>query len=138
MLFREKDFSKWFGLNRDQTDSLNENAKSAALQAEGMMDYQDYLAIGAYCLAYRPENIFEIGTYLGTTTNFILNLLPNATVISIAYINPFRLFSRQLYNNSELAKGKIGRNITKKNRYRYRQLFGDSHQLNSKKLAKQF
>lgn len=138
MLIREKDFSCWFGLTESDESLLQNLAREAAHLANGMTHYNDYFALGAYCLSHLPESVFEIGTYLGVTANFLLKLLPKANVISIAYVNPPRPILGKRFNNSELKKSQVGSLVEKQNRSRLTQLFGDSHKLSSQDLVLRF
>jgi len=138
MLIREKDFALWLGLTESAKKKLNSLSQEAAQLAKGMTDFNDYFALGAFSLSCRPRLIFEIGTYLGVTANFLLKLLPDARVVSIAYVNPPRLFWGKRFNNSELRKGQVGSAVERACRSRFTQLYGDSHQLSASDLVERF
>lgn len=84
------------------------------------MSAHDYAILGGYLLAREPMFMFEIGTYYGATSQFVLDLLPSARVVSIATVD-------RRYNNSDLALDEIGQLVTYRDRYV--QLIGDSHAL---------
>ncbi len=92
----------------------------------GMMHRRDIEALTALLLAQKPKRIFEIGTYKGASSEMMLRLLPEAQVISIAFVNPDR--TRQ-FNNDELTEAAVGALVSPRNRGRYTQLIGDSHQI---------
>ncbi|RYI09689.1 MAG: class I SAM-dependent methyltransferase [Acetobacteraceae bacterium] len=96
------------------------------LASEGMMHQRDIEALTALLLALQPKRIFEIGTYKGASSELMLRLLPEAQVISIAYVNPAE--TRQ-FNNDELGADEVGALVSAANRARYTQLIGDSHQI---------
>ncbi len=107
-------------------------------KSQGMMDVNDYLALAATALHFKPKKIFEVGTYLGVTSDFFLSILPDCEVISIAYINPRWRFLGRQSNNSELTKSQVGSLVDKQRRDRFTQLYGDSHKLDSQTLLKEY
>lgn len=92
----------------------------------GMMHQRDIEALTALLLALKPKRIFEIGTYKGASSEMMLRLLPDAHVISIAFVNPAE--TRQ-FNNDDLREAEVGALVSPENRARYTQLIGDSHQI---------
>jgi predicted O-methyltransferase YrrM len=138
MLVRVNNFLDWFGISDQEREKLERLAEEAASLADGMTHLKDYFALGAIALATQPKSIFEIGTYLGVTSNFFLKLLPNVKVVSIAFINPPRLFARTRFNNSELKKSQVGSAVEAQYRSRFVQLFGDSHKLSDEDLLNRF
>lgn len=92
----------------------------------GMMHQRDIEALTALLLALQPKRIFEIGTYKGASSEMMLQLLPEAQVISIAFVNPAE--TRQ-FNNDDLGEEEVGALVSAENRSRYTQLIGDSHQI---------
>lgn len=135
---REKNFSSYFELSESDKKLLFDASSEAAQLANGMTHYNDYIALGAFCLSVRPKKIFEIGTYLGVTANFLLKILPKAFVISIAYVNPPRFLIGKRFNNCELKKSQVGSAVEQRYCSRFTQLFGDSHKLSSTNLIKRF
>ena len=113
-------------------------AAVAGERARGMIDIRDYEALAAVVLHNRPRRIFEIGTYLGVTSDFFLSLLPECEVVSIAYINPRWRVPGQRYNNSELTRRQIGSEVAANRRARFTQLYGDSHDLKSQSLVREY
>ncbi|MFW5713454.1 MAG: class I SAM-dependent methyltransferase [Brevefilum sp.] len=138
MLFRINDFAEWFKLPPEQVTFLQTLADTATRKAEGMTHYRDYLALGSVCLARQPATIFEIGTYLGVTSDFFLSLLPEVKIVSIAYVSPFPRLFGQNYNNSELRRSQVGSAVNPADRGRFVQLYGDSHKLLPGELLTQF
>jgi predicted O-methyltransferase YrrM len=138
MLKRCSDFSAWFGLSPDDQKRIRSLAESAAAMSAGMTHLQDYCALGAVCLAVRPQTIFEIGTYLGVTSDFFLKILPDVHVISIAYINPYRFLFGKRYNNSELRKRQVGSAVERQNRSRFTQIYGSSHDIDPQRFVSKY
>lgn len=136
MLVRTGSFYDWFEIGADESRNARRLAQEAAARAEGMTDVEDYLALGAVCLHSRPRCIFEIGTYLGVTADFFLKILPECTVVSIAYTNAGLL--RRKFNNSDLPKSCVGRCVDSPGADRFHQLFGNSHKLKAESLIAQF
>lgn len=129
-------FASFLGLKAEEVLFLETKAQEAAHQAEGMTHLQDYLALGALALAFKPKKIFEIGTYLGITANFFLDLLPTAEVVSIAYVNPS--FLGRKFNNSELSRKDVGSRVSFSNKKRFTQMLGNSHKLNPFMLKQEY
>lgn len=102
-----------------------------------MIYVKDYEALAAVLLHNKPRLIFEIGTYLGVTSDLFLELLPECRVVSIAYINRRWGFSGK-YNTSELSRKEIGSAVDKSRRSRFTQLFGNSHKLKAQDLVRDF
>lgn len=100
-------------------------AETLAISA-GMMHQRDIEALTALLLALKPKRIFEIGTYRGASSEMMLRLLPEAQVVSIAFVNPAE--TRQ-FNNDDLREDEVGALVSVGNRSRYTQLIGDSHQI---------
>ncbi len=126
----------------DIPDSSRNEAKrlsqEASVESGGMTRLNDYLALSAVLLRYRPKRIFEIGTYLGVTSDFFLRLLPDCEVVSIAYVGGlFSSFGKK-YNNSSLPKKKIGSLIDSERRDRFHQIYGDSHKLKANAFKDKF
>lgn len=123
------------GPSRDRGEML---ARRAAVLGEGMTHLEDYRALAAIALHHQPTSIFEIGTFLGVTSNFFLELLPECRVTSIAYVknrwNPFR----KRYNNCGLSRKDVGRMVAIDHRPRFTQLFGDSHALRAEDMVTRF
>ena len=118
---RISSFSEYFSVSKIDTSFV-------ALQSKGMMHQKDYDALAAICLHEQPKFIFEIGTYLGVTSNFFLNILPNCKVVSIAYIGSS--------NNSKLPKKLIGSAVEHKNRFI--QIIGNSHEINPEEFVSNY
>jgi predicted O-methyltransferase YrrM len=138
MLHRTASFARALGLSTHQQQRVEALAHITAEAAQGMAHLDDYRSLGAIACDLQPRRIFEIGTYLGTTSNFLLELLPGVEMVSIAYVRTgFRLFSRW-YNNSSLKVKEVGCRVTPANRSRFQQLLGDSHQLVAGDLLKRF
>lgn len=138
MLHRTASFARTLGLSPADTQRVETLAQAAATAAEGMTHLEDYRALGAVCCDLRPRRIFEIGTFLGVTSNYFLELLPDVEVVSIAYVrNKLNPFSRK-YNNSSLSGTDVGSRVAPQNRRRFRQLLGDSHQLQPGEMLKRF
>lgn len=126
MLQRHAD---WFSVLKVGLEARN---RAAAIMAEtldisqGMMHARDIEALTALLLAQRPKRIFEIGTYRGASSEMMLRLLPEARVVSIAFVNPAE--TRQ-FNNADLGEDEVGALVSPANRVRYTQLIGDSHRI---------
>lgn len=76
MLARIHDFFDFFMLTDELRDSGTRAARIAVEKAKGMTDIKDYEALAAIALHFNPLRIFEIGMYLGVTSDFFLALLP--------------------------------------------------------------
>ena len=138
MLTRFDDWYKFLNVS----DKATLRGKSLALDtlapSAGMMVQADLDALAAALLHLRPDRIFEIGTYMGASSNFFLSLLPKVKVISIAYIPPEQLENPIKYNNIELGLDKVGSLVSDENRPRYTQLIGDSHAIIAKDFVAQY
>lgn len=100
--------------------------RTFALSA-GMMHRTDLDSLAAALLALQPKRIFEIGTYRGASAELMLSLLPEAQVVSIAYVRQMRKVKE--FNNDELTPDEVGMLVSQANRPRFTQLLGDSHQI---------
>lgn len=98
------------------------DAAAADAAATAQMRASDYAFLGALALHTQPARIFEIGTFEGATSQFLLALLPAAHVVSIATLD-----SR--FNTSYLTEEQIGCRVTARDRFT--QLIGDSHALDA-------
>lgn len=137
MLTRVDDWYKFLNIS----DKATARGQSLALEtlgpSAGMMVQPDLDALAAALLYLRPDRIFEIGTYMGASSNFFLSLLPKVKVISIAYIPPEQLANPVKYNNTELGVDKVGSLVSAENRPRFTQLIGDSHAIVAKDFIAQ-
>ena len=125
MLARRKD---WFSvLQVAAADrSAAEPAITQAFEASaGMMHRTDIESLAAALAHCQPRRVFEIGTYRGASSNLFLSLLPDAQVISIAFVKDQGPAAR--YNNDELPPDQVGALVSPENRPRFTQLIGDSH-----------
>ncbi len=138
MISRIDDFFSFFSMDESARKSGMAAAAAAAERAQGMTHLKDYEAMAAIVLHYRPKRIFEIGTYLGITSDFFLLLLPESEVVSIAYQNPRWKILSKIYNNSGLSRDQIGSGVAAERRSRFTQLYGDSHELDSRTLLKEY
>lgn len=138
MLNRVDSFFDYFAL--DESDRLlgQRLASEASARANGMTHQKDYEALAAVCLYRKPQLIFEIGTYLGVTSDFFLQLLPECRIVSIAYMNRKWNILRKKLNNSRLSKKQIGSRIHQSRRSRFTQLIGDSHKLRANDLLENY
>ncbi len=132
MLTRVDDWYKFLNVS----DKAALRGKALALDtlapSAGMMVQADLDALAAALLHLRPERIFEIGTYLGASSNFFLTLLPKVKVISIAFIPPEQSENPVKYNNTDLGLDRVGSLVSDENRPRFTQLIGDSHAIVAK------
>lgn len=138
MLIRIDDLFTFLAINENDRDLCIRLAAIAGARAQGMTDTNDYEALAAIALHCRPRRIFEIGTYLGVTSDFFLSILPECQVVSIAYKNPRWKGFGQFYNTSRLTRKKIGSEVLADRRTRYTQLYGDSHKLESQSFVKEY
>jgi predicted O-methyltransferase YrrM len=138
LLTRTESFAEYFGLEDSARSLVSKAALMAGERAEGMMDRRDYEALAAVGLHLKPRRIFEIGTYLGVTSDFFLELLPDCQVVSIAYPNSRWNLRRRVFNNSELRRDLIGRSVHPDRRTRFTQLYGDSHKIASRDLVDRY
>jgi predicted O-methyltransferase YrrM len=123
----------------DSFRSVSEDlARSMAKRANGMIHVKDYLALAAILGYQKPHLVFEIGTYLGLTSDFILELVSTSRVVSIAYVNlTLGLFGTK-YNNSELSREQVGSLVHRSHRDRFVQIIGDSHVLSAQDLILEY
>jgi len=138
MLIRIGDFFDFFEVDEAARLRGKQAAARAAQRANGMTKIQDYEALAAIALCFRPNRIFEIGTHLGITSDFFLGLLPECRVVSIAYRNPRWRFIGRLYNNSKLLLERIGSEVSNEHKSRFSQIYGDSHKLDSNSLLRAY
>lgn len=138
MLYRVDCLFDWFGTSDSDRTVAKQLSQEAFLASEGMTSLNDYFALSAVCLHYKPKLIFEIGTYLGVTSDFFLKLLPDCEVVSIAYSEDILSFLKKRYNNSSLSKKEIGSRIGTERRNRFHQMYGDSHKLTADALSNRF
>ncbi len=134
MLTRIDDWFAFLGIEGEDRERGLAAAAEAERRAEGMTKGQDYRALAALTIYTQPMNIFEIGTFLGVTSDFFLSLLPEAKLVSIAYQNPRWKFLGRIFNNSSLAKEEVGSKVSPANRARFTQLYGNSHKLKADRL----
>lgn len=135
MLHRIVDFADFFALSEGARDGLLKASLQFASKSEGMMDWRDYFALGAALAYFRPSNVFEIGTFKGITSSFVLMQRPDCRLVSIAYQNGTG-YSDKRYNNSHLTREMIGSLVDPSVRSRFTQLIGDSHDLTASGLIK--
>ena len=138
MLTRIDDFFAFLSIEGGDREFCMRKATLAAERAQGMTAVKDYEALAAIALYYHPRHIFEIGTYRGVTSDFFLSILPDCDVVSIAYKNPRWRFLGRSFNNSELKTREIGEAVYGARRARFTQLYGDSHELKSQSLLKEY
>jgi len=137
MLHRVADWFEWFGIaagDRGRAEALSRRTAAR----HDYCDLKDYYALSAALLHVKPRLLFEIGTYRGVTADFILELLPDCRVVSIAYVLPRLRFLQKDYNNAELSKEEVGSDVALERLARFDQLYGDSHRLRSARLVKEF
>ena len=97
MLTRVDSFFDYFGLVGAERRRGERLADEAAVRSGGMTHLRDYEALAATALAYKPKHVFEIGTYLGVTSDFclarsrILALTRTATDENKTDLNPMAL-----------------------------------------------
>lgn len=141
MLYRVKSFREFFLSKKFQENEkkIMKMISETTEKSSKMVEYNDYLSLALLLVNYNPKKIFEIGTYLGITSEFMLALLPNSKVISIAYPERrFNILNNNKYNNSNLTKKMIGSKVSIKNRNRYVQLYGDSHKIDYTKFMTKY
>jgi predicted O-methyltransferase YrrM len=120
----------WFGLLKVEAklrDEARDVMEDAYMASQGMMHRTDVESLAAAILHSRPQRIFEIGTYRGASSELMLRLLPDVSVISIAFVRAEQPADR--YNNDELSVAQVGELVSSKHRDRYTQLIGDSHKI---------
>jgi len=138
MLYRVNCLFDWFKTPDSARAGAEQLSQEAFIASKGMTLFNDYLALSAILLHYRPKRIFEIGTYLGVTSDFFLRLLPDCEVVSIAYVGGLLNSLGKSYNNSNLSKKEIGSHVGTERRSRFHQLYGDSHKLAADALKERF
>ena len=138
MLYRVNCLFDWFDTSDSDRTMAQQLSKEAFQASDGMMFLNDYFALSAICLYYKPKLIFEIGTYLGVTSDFFLRLLPDCEVVSIAFAGDIFSFVRKSYNNSNLSKEEIGSHVGAERHSRFHQIYGDSHKLTADALRDRF
>ena len=138
MLYRVDSFFEWFDIPTSTRLKAEQMSDMACKTAGGMMHLNDYLALAAILLHYKPKLIFEIGTYKGVTSDLFLQLLPDCKIVSIAYVRPFLSLLGKNYNNSELSRKDVGSYVGTERRGRFHQLYGDSHKLTPDTLREKF
>lgn len=153
MLLRVDSMYEWFGIDELSRTQLEGLAEETGRASGGMVHVQDYHALAAIVSHFRPRRIFEIGTFLGVTSDFFLRLVPECEVVSIAYVmgrspstfekralNLFMRFAEftrlpvRMFNNSDLSHERVGSKIATERKHRFRQLIGDSHELEAEQL----
>ena len=135
MLTRIDSFFDFFAVDDSDRFVGQSLASKAASKADGMTHQKDYEALAAVALHTKPRLVLEIGTYLGVTSDFFLEMLPECRVVSIAYVSSrWNVFGNKL-NNSGLSKEQIGSCVHESRRARFTQLIGDSHRLDSNDLV---
>ncbi len=138
MLYRVNCLFDWFKTPDSARIEAEKLSHEASIASGGMTRLNDYLALSAILLHYQPKRIFEIGTYLGVTSDFFLRLLPECEVVSIAYVGRLLGSFGKSYNNSNLSKKRLGSLIGPERRGRFHQIYGDSHRLSSDSLKNRF
>ena len=138
MLTRMDDFFGYLEVESADRDAGLRLAEAYAGKSNGMADANDYRALAAVALHFRPQRIFEIGTYRGVTSDFFLALLPECSLVSIAYPRPWWKWSGNRFNNSELPKKKIGSAVDASRRHRFTQLYGNSHKIVPARFVEQY
>lgn len=101
----------------------------ASRVATSAVSAHDYGVLGALALHRQPERVFEIGTYRGATSQFLLDLLPSVHVVSIATLDA-------TFNNSNLLGPEVGELV--RDRDRFTQIIGDSHEIDAFAFVKQY
>jgi predicted O-methyltransferase YrrM len=138
MLTRIGDFFSFFSLDDEERARAQREAARAAHRAGDMTHLRDYEALAAACLYVKPGRVFEIGTYLGVTSDFLLALVPETRVVSIAFVNADSNESANRFNNSELGKDRVGSMVQPLHRGRFTQLYGNSHALEPAALVRDY
>lgn len=134
MLHRQEDWFSFFDISAKETERAKDLTAASIGPSAGMMSNGDFYALAAALLHHKPKTIFEIGTYLGASSNFFLTLLPQSRVVSMAFIPASQLSpdmasadSNAAYNNDDLGLDQVGSLVSPENRPRFTQLIGDSH-----------
>lgn len=127
MLQRHADWFSLLKVDPARRDRARDVMERAFEMSQGMMHRIDIDSLAAAALHCQPRRIFEIGTYRGASSELLLQLLPEAQVISIAFVSESR--SARQFNNDELGVAEVGALVSPANRGRFTQLIGDSHQI---------
>ncbi|WP_137109165.1 class I SAM-dependent methyltransferase [Rhodobacter sp. SY28-1] len=133
MLQRHADWFSLLNVEPALRDRSREVLERTLEISQGMMHRIDVESLAAAVLHCRPSRVFEIGTYRGASSEMILQLLPDAQVISIAFVNDQA--GRQ-FNNDELSIAEVGALVSPGNRDRFTQLIGDSHKIDPKAFVR--
>lgn len=127
MLQRHTDWFSLLNVDEATRGSVRGVLEQTVAMSKGMMNIRDVEALSAALLTCQPKRIFEIGTYRGASAEMMLRLLPEAHVISIAFVRSIN--GRRQYNNDDLRMDQVGELVSPVNRSRYTQLIGDSHEI---------
>jgi len=142
MVTRIESFYSFLNIGIEEKHYGQKIAVTTAIRANGMTHLKDYEALAAIILKLKPKQIFEIGTYLGVTSDFFLEILPQTRVVSIAYPSNYnRIIDKLLlrrFNNTNLSIKEIGSSVDKTRIDRFTQLIGNSHELVAEELIKKF
>ena len=133
MLQRHADWFSLLKVDPAKRDAVRQVMERTLEISQGMMHRIDVESLAAAVLHGKPKRVFEIGTYRGASSEMILQLLPEAQVISIAFVNDQA--GRQ-FNNDELSLAEVGALVSPGNRDRFTQLIGDSHQIDPKAFVR--
>lgn len=133
MLQRHADWFSLLKVDPAKRDAVRQVMERTLEISQGMMHRIDVESLAAAVLYGKPKRVFEIGTYRGASSEMILQLLPEAQVISIAFVNDQA--GRQ-FNNDELSLSEVGALVSPGNRDRFTQLIGDSHQIDPKAFVR--
>src|SRR2546423_70467 len=138
MLTRIDDFFSFCSLDDEERARGQREAARAAERAGDMTPLRDYEALAAACLYLKPHRVFEIVTYLGVTSDFLLSLLHETRVVSIAFVNADSNELANRFNNSELGKERVGSMVQSLRRGRFAQLYGNSQALDQAALVREY
>lgn len=127
MLQRHADWFSLLNVDPALRDRSRDVMEQTLKISQGMMHRMDVEALAAALLHCQPKRVFEIGTYRGASSEMMLRLLPEAEVISIAFVSEAQ--GKRQFNNDELSVEDVGALVSPENRGRYTQLIGDSHQI---------
>ena len=123
MLARRKDWFDVLHIPQIERDAATTAIAQAYSVSGGMMHLTDITSLAAALAHCKPRRLFEIGTYKGASSDLFLSLLPDAQVISIAFVKDQGPGAR--YNNDDLPPDQVGALVRPENRPRYTQLLGD-------------
>ncbi len=136
MLQRIEDWFSYFNIHESDAQRAKDLAAESLGPSAGMMALGDFHAMAAALLHHKPKVIFEIGTHMGATSNFFLQLLPKVRVVSMDFIPATQLSEdANIYDGSLFGGGdglelaQVGSLVSAENRARFTQLIGDSHQI---------